>query len=158
MALVDVIGSVVGAVFDEIYYQDNVYEALAEDYTSQLEFGDTIEIPTDTTERTVNEQNPAQARSQQLNQYQWSNPDLANSTKVDLVIQHYDDVNILVPYTAQRQVRPDLLESNTRHAARVIRERVNTDLRTTLDGVDGDSLFPNTVSYTHLTLPTKRIV
>ena len=129
MAITDAIGKIYAARFQENFYQTNVWRTLVNDVSAELEFGDTIELPTDTSTYGVNSVTKANAQSNTLSNQERSTPGVQNTSKVVLIVDKYYDVNELVSSVHQAQVRPDLMESAVRHSAREVNEQLNGDIR-----------------------------
>lgn len=164
MALTDVIGRIFGPAFQTEYYQANIWPQLAADLSSELPFGDTLELPSDATTYALNSRTATQARSSTVTDHARSAPAVVNGSKVNLVVTEYDDVDVLIPTAAQNQVRPSFVSNAIFHSARIMSERLSNDIREKFDALTGTSVLGNIAvtaanfgNAAHVTLIMQRI-
>lgn len=129
----DAVGKVASSLFLESLRQNNIWMGLADDRSSELAYGDTIELPTDETAYAVNTASVANGLSSTASDHAWGTPLPVTLNSVNLVVNKGFDIDVLVGLLVQEMVRPSTLQQAVDSAARTLREQRNAEMRGALD-------------------------
>ena len=137
MALTDAIGKVFERRFMDNFYQNNVWYAVARDFSSSLSYGDNLELSFSEHDAVVNKRNKANAQSGAVADHRRGDPHVANLRTVTLNISQYTDIDELIPYTPNSQSAVPVASRVAAEAAIKSIEIVNNDIKDKVNAYTG---------------------
>ena len=116
MALADVTAHIFASRFERIFYQDNVWSGLAADMSAELAYGDTLELPTDSSTYTpCSRPHCGKLTSQTIADHSRNTPTPVNATNVSTsTLNKPYELNVLVGTALQQLIRPSFIPVGVR--------------------------------------------
>ena len=147
MAFSEVVGHVFGVELLDKFYQENLWAGLARDRSSELAFGDTLEIPVDNTSYSLTDVSSTNiVDAANASALAWGTPSLLTPSKVDLVINVYQQFNYILSTRQSAEIRFNYMQRATSELARLLTEALNGNIRSKFDALTGTGNVVTTVS------------